>query len=74
MQALKEKYQNEIIDKIGDFDTTEAKEILDFINFLEKEKKKKRYQKAFKDLQTEFQQKLTLNEALKEIEDYRRGK
>ena len=58
MPILKEKYQNEIIEKLSNFNEIETKEILDFVNFLEKEKKKQVYRKIFKDLQNEFQNKL----------------
>jgi hypothetical protein len=68
------KYQNEIVEKLANFNEVEMKGILDFINFLEKEKKKKVYQRIFKDLQSDFQKKLVLKEALKEIEDYRSGR
>ncbi len=73
MAIVKETFQNEIVQKLNNFNENEMKEILDFINFLEKEKKKRVYQKAFKELQNEFQDNLVLKDALKEIEDYRSG-
>jgi len=71
MRALKEKYQTEITEKLSYFDESETKEILNFIKFLEKEKKKQVYLSTYKELQKEFQENLTLKDALDEIEDYR---
>jgi len=74
MAILKEKYKKEIIDKLPNFSELQIKEILNFVNYLEKENKKRLYQKTFNELQSEFQEKLTIKDALKEIEDYRSGK
>jgi phage-related tail protein len=74
MRALKEKYQTEITEKLSYFDESETKEILNFIKFLEKEKKKQVYLSTYKELKKEFQEKLTLKDALDEIEDYRSGR
>ncbi len=74
MAMLKEKYKKEIIDKLPNFSEPQIKEILNFINYLEKENKKRLYQKTFNELQNEFQEKLCVKDALKEIEDYRGGK
>jgi len=74
MRALKEKYQTEITEKLSYFDESETKEILNFIKFLEKEKKKQVYLSTYKELKKEFQENLTLKDALDEIEDYRSGR
>lgn len=74
MRALKEKYQTEITEKLSYFDESETKEILNFIKFLEKEKKKQLYLSAYKELQKEFQANIPLKDALDEIEDCRRGR
>ena len=74
MRALKEKYQTEITEKLSYFDESETKEILNFIKFLEKEKKKQVYLLTYKELQKEFQENIALKDALDEIEDYRSGK
>jgi phage-related tail protein len=74
MQPAAQKYQTEIIEKLNQFDEVEVKEILDFINFLAKERKKKQYSEAFEGLQKEFQEKMTVQDALNELEEYRRGK
>jgi len=74
MRALKEKYQTEITEKLSYFDESETKEILNFIKFLEKEKKKQVYLSTYKELKKEFQENLTLKDALDEIKDYRSGR
>jgi len=71
MVILKEKYKEEIIDKLSNFSKLQIKESLNFVNYLEKENKKRLYQKTFNELQNEFQEKLCVKDALKEIEDYR---
>lgn len=74
MRALKEKYQTEITEKLSYFDESEIKAILNFIKFLEKEKKKQLYLSTYKELQKEFQENIALKDALDEIEDCRSGK
>ena len=74
MVILKEKYQGEIIEKLPNFSEFETKEILNFVNYLEKENKKRFYKESFEKLQSEFQNNFTIKEVLKEIEDYRSGK
>lgn len=74
MSLLLEKFQSEVLPKLNTFSEQELREVVNFINFLEREKKKKLYLSNFKKLQNEFQEKLTVQDVIAELEDYRHEK